>query len=304
MDYRWDDVRVFLGVWRHRTFSAAAKELGVEVSTVSRRLGAFEESLGVHLFDRTADGLLPTAAAEEMVAAAERAESAAREVARTAGGLERTPTGQVRITTLPGLAETFLAPVLPQLMAQHPGLRITVLVSQQIVDLTRNEADLAMRTVRPQSGDLVVQKLGASPYVLVASPALAGRLGTVGSLEALRGVPLVGWTPEFSMIPPARWMARHLAGVEPVMQSNSMAVQFRAAGAGAGLALLPVAFMSQVDGLVEVPVTRAFREQHPFPSDELWMVVHRALRQVPRVQCVWDFVLKHMKDHPMGQARS
>ena len=163
MDYRWDDVRVFLAVWRHRTFTAAAQQLDVEVSTVSRRLAAFEDALGARLFDRTTDGLLPSAAAEEILAAAERAESAAQEVARAAGGLERTPTGLVRITAVPGLAETFLSPLIPRLFALHPGLRVSIHSSQEFIDLTRNEADLSLRMQRPVAGDLVVQKLADIP---------------------------------------------------------------------------------------------------------------------------------------------
>jgi DNA-binding transcriptional LysR family regulator len=106
-DLRWDDVRLFLVLFRGRSLNRAAAELGVDASTVSRRLSAFEELIDTPLFDRTREGMLPTTAAEELVPAAEAAESNIQEVARSMLSFEREVEGSVRITAPPGLTSHF-----------------------------------------------------------------------------------------------------------------------------------------------------------------------------------------------------
>lgn len=155
LDYRWDDLRVFLALFRHRTLSGAGAALSLDASTVSRRLAGLEEALGATLFDRTRDGVLPTAAAEQLLSAAEDAENAAFAVARIAEGLERSPEGTVRITAPPLLVDAFLAPAMPGFRKRFPALTLELLASASFADLTRREADIALRMSRPSTGDLV-----------------------------------------------------------------------------------------------------------------------------------------------------
>ncbi len=291
-DFRWDDLRIFLATLRAGTFSGAAKTLGVEVSTASRRIAALEDSLGARLFDRTPDGLLPTVIAERLRPAAERTEVAALEAARAIEAVERKAEGLVRLTCAPGVAEQFVAPLLWSLVKRHPGLRIQLDARTGVADLMRNEADLAIRTVRPQGGDLVMQRLVEARSVVVASTARAKAAGVVKSPES---VPWIAWPREFSMIPAARWLSKAAPKAEPVLISNSMGAHLTAAASGLGFAVVAEQFLGVQPGLASVKLHASVVSAHPLPVEELWLVGHRALREVPRVAATWDFLVEQFR---------
>jgi DNA-binding transcriptional LysR family regulator len=292
-DLRWDDVRLFLVLFRGRSLNRAAAELGIDASTVSRRLAAFEELVDTPLFDRTRVGMLPTTAAEELVPAAEAAESNIRDLAASMLSFERKVEGSVRITAPPGFVELFLAPQLAVLLARHPGLRIEIDTSQQLLDLTRREADIALRTVKPSSGDLVITHFASSEYRPVATPAYAAELGTLKRWSDAR---FIAWGKELSHIPPARWLEKHLDGTEPVLRTSSLPAQVAAARSGLGVALLPEQ-IARLFALEALRVSRKLGKDAGFPREDLWLVGHRALRRVPRVDAVWQFLLE------LGRAR-
>jgi DNA-binding transcriptional LysR family regulator len=157
-----------------------------------------------------------------------------------------------------------------------------------VLDLTRREADLALRTVRPVRGDLVVTRLATVRWVVVAAPQVARALGT---LRSWTDAPWVGWGERLSSIAPARWLAAHARGAEPVVRSDSLMLQVALVRKGVGVALVPEPSASHY-GLVPVKTSTALREAaSEWSSDELFLVTHRALRQVPRVQVVWDLLV-------------
>src|SRR4051812_22279787 len=139
---RWDDVRIFLEVHRRGTLAAAAGRLGMDTSTVSRRLAALEADLGMKLFDRTRGGLAPAPAAERVIAAAEAMEAAHARLTRDALDVETAPEGVVRLSTAPGISSVFIAPALVRLRKRCPKLTIELDAVVQSRDLTRHEADL------------------------------------------------------------------------------------------------------------------------------------------------------------------
>ncbi|MGA9522935.1 MAG: LysR substrate-binding domain-containing protein, partial [Myxococcaceae bacterium] len=217
-------------------------------------------------------------------------EQAALEVARALEGVERAPEGLVRLNTLPGLTDHFLGPFLERVAARYPKLRLQIDSEARTVDLTRNEADLAVRTVRPQSGDLVMTQLATVEYVLLASPGLAESLGVVQDPGRL---PFIAWSPHRSGTPPARWLQTHAPEVEPVLYSDSLELHVHAARVGLGVALLPRQYLRVVDGLVEVALSGELRARSPMPMETLWLVSHRALRDVPRVAAVWEMLVEY-----------
>jgi DNA-binding transcriptional LysR family regulator len=288
----WDDVRLFLALCRAATVGAAARALGVDASTVSRRLVVLEESVKATLFDRGRDGITPTKAAEDLMPVAEEIEAVIQRFTTAAEGLEREVSGLVRITCPADVAAVIVAPLIRELSARHPGLRFELEPGEAVLDLTRRQADLALRTVRPASGDLVITKLVAIRWVVAATPALARELGTLRRWDA---APWVGWGERLGHIGPARWCATH-AGGDPVLRSDSLAVQVAAVVAGVGIALVPEPSLAHY-GLVPVafgPKLRAAAAS--WPADELFVVTHRALRDVPRVRAVWDALLARFAD--------
>jgi DNA-binding transcriptional LysR family regulator len=291
---RWDDARVLLALVQARTLSAAGARLGIDASTVSRRLSALEEALGARLFDRTPDGLLPTSLAEELAPHAEVMARAAAELTIAAEGREALPEGEVRVSAPPGAAEFLLAPALPRLNARYPRLRLALDASVAYVDLTRREADLALRARRPTSGDLIVRSLGESRGALYGSKAYVTELGRLRQLADAR---FIGWGDDLSHLPPGRFLAERVPPEAIVLRTSHMGTQLSAAAAGLGLVVLD-APMAKASGLVEVELAPNLRRSLPaLPAGESWLVVHRALREVPRVAAVWDFIIELAREH-------
>jgi DNA-binding transcriptional LysR family regulator len=292
-DLRWDDVRLFLALCRSPTVGAAAASLGVDSSTVSRRLVSMEEALAATLFDRGRDGITPTKAAEDLMPVAEEIEQVMTRFTTAAEGLEREVSGLVRITCPPDVAEVVVVPLLRGLLGRHPALRIEVDPREALVDLTRREADLALRTVRPTRGDLLVTSLRTVRWIAAAAPRLAQ---TSGVLRAWTEVPWVGWGERLSSIPAARWVQKHVKGIHPVVRSDSLTVQIASVAAGAGVALIPEPSVKHY-GLVPLQVNAKLRRSaETWPVDELFLVTHRALRNVPRVAAVWDMFVQRRGD--------
>ncbi|WP_394830565.1 LysR family transcriptional regulator [Pendulispora rubella] len=285
----WDDVKLFLALCRARTVGQAAEALGVDASTVSRRLATLEEALSATLFDRGRDGIAATEAAESLMPVAEEMEAVMARFASAAEGLEREVAGLVRITCPPDVADVVVAPILGELTARHPGLRIALDPGEAVVDLTRREADLALRTVRPARGDLVVTKVTTARWLAVAAPKVARSLGT---LRAWADAPWISWGERLANMAAARWLAKYARGVDPVVRSDSLTVQLSVVGAGVGVALLPEPSIAHY-GLVPVKLAPELQEDAAaWPADDLYLVTHRALRDVPRVRAVWDLLLE------------
>lgn len=293
---QWDDVRLFLSLMREGSLTHAAKQCGLDVSTMSRRLTVMEERLGSTLFLRSREGVRPTAAAEELVADAEVIDEAISRLQRRSAGFEVAPEGLVRLTAPPLVVETLIIPLIPRILATWPKLRLEVLSSQAVLDLSRREADLAVRTVKPESGDLVVVKLLEAPYAFYA----ARRARRLANARSLSGLPVVTWSTDASMIPAARWVNEHAKTANVVLRTNSLAAQLEAVRLGVGVGLLPASVAAHVEELV--PVT--LRGAPPLPSDVLWLVGHQALRRVPRVRAVWEFLQKAVAESlPLADAR-
>jgi len=294
---RWDDVRLFLALHRERTLSAAAARVGLDASTLSRRLAALEESLGAPLFDRTREGLVPTEGADRLLPAAEEMASAHARFARDASSLEREIEGWVRLSVPPGVADAFVGPALVRLRARHPRLRVELDASVRVVDLTRREADLAVRTMRPGSGDLVSVKLGERPWTPMIATAAAAR----GPVKAWTDLDWIAWGEDLASIPPARWLAKHAPGAPVVLRTSHFAAHVNAVEAGLGAALLPPAY-TRVARVAPVRVAKALEASvRELPTNETWLVGHRALRGVPRIAAVWAFLVEELGE---GLARA
>jgi DNA-binding transcriptional LysR family regulator len=284
----WDDVRLFLALCRSKTVGRAGKALGVDASTVSRRLVLLEESVKATLFDRGRDGITPTKAAEDLMPVAEEIEAVITRFTTAAEGLEREISGPVRITCPPDVAEVVVMPLLRTLRARHPALRFDLDPGESVLDLTRREADLALRTVRPTSGDLIVTRLLSMRWVVAAAPELARELGT---LKRWTDAPWVACGGRLAQVGPARWQARYVT-TEPAVRSESLSVLVAAVRTGIGVALLPEPSISFY-GLVPVKLGAALRpDAAAWPGDDLFLVTHRALRHVPRVSTVWTALVQ------------
>lgn len=283
---RWDDLRLFLALFRGRTLARAAADVGLDASSLSRRLASLEARVGVRLFDRTREGLAPTAYAERLVPEAESMEAAAQRFISGAASFERRVEGTVRLSASPALADCFVAPMLPRLIANHPELRVEIDTRVGLVDLARREADLALRSVRREGADLVQKRIALTRSVVACA---AGYARTLGRIRSWSGVRFIAWGEDASHLPQARWLREHAPDAKVVLVVSSLTTQIAAAEAGVGCVVLPRPYLG-ITSLVEPAMTRTLAATlDALPDDALWLVAHRALRHVPRIDAVWRF---------------
>ncbi len=288
----WEQIRLFLAVARERSLAAAGVRLGLDVSTVSRRLDRLEEELGAPLFDRTREGTTPTALAEQMVSHAEEMELSAARFASAGAQVETEVEGVVRLTVLPGIADIFVAPKLAELHRKHPRLIVDLDASVSYADLTRREADVAVRAMLPTSGDLVSVKLITAQALPMTSPKYARELGRLKRIEDARWI---AWASDLAHLPDAVWLRTYGPNVTPVLRTSHYASQLAAARAGLGVVIASKPY--ETVGLVPIEHGKSLANAWAaLPSGSLWLVGHRALRGVPRIAAVWSFVLETIRD--------
>jgi DNA-binding transcriptional LysR family regulator len=285
--FDWDQVRLFLAIAREGSLGGAGARLGLDVSTVSRRLDRLEEEVGAPLFDRSREGTTPTALAEQLVPHAEEMELSAARFASAGAQTETEVQGTVGLTVLPGIADVFVASRLRELHERHPRLVVELDASITYADLTRREADLAVRTQRPSSGDLVALKLVTVRALPMTSPDYARALGKLKRLEDARWI---AWGADLAHLPDAVWLRTHGPEVKPVLRTSHFASQLAAARNGLGVAIASAPYAKL--GLVPVAHAKGLDAAwDALPSGSLWLVGHRALRNVPRVAAVWNFLV-------------
>lgn len=282
-----EDLRVFLAVARSRTLSAAAKTLGVDQSTVSRRLGALESSLGKKLFERGPRAVTPTPLGEDLVPAALAAEAALLAFADAARARDAGPAGRVRIAMTEGIAQHAVVPhVLPELLRANPGLGVDLVTGDQAVDLSRHEADIALRFFRTPHGDLVGQRVARLSVGILAARSQRRSLARV----APRELPWIGYVHPGFTAPEAAWLAA-IGAPPPRLTCTSVEAQIAAVRAGLGVAVATRAQLRAYDDLVLLDEVQA----PAFPGLELHVVTRAAIRKVPRIAAVFEALVTALR---------
>jgi DNA-binding transcriptional LysR family regulator len=276
----WDDLRVALAVHRGRTLAAAGRMLGVDATTVGRRLTALEGALGARLFDRTPEGFTPTDAGRRAIAIAERTEDGVTDLARAVGGADARIEGTVRLTAGDGMLANVLVPALPVLLARHPGLRLELLAATRAYDLARREADLAVRLFRPREPALVTRRLADLPYGLYASPSYVARRGAPLRVSDLEKHDLLGFDASLERTPEMRWLLDRVPEDRFVARCSTTPVLVAACRAGLGIMACATPIAASEPELVRVLPRAAL------PAREAWAVYHPDLRSSARVGAV------------------
>jgi DNA-binding transcriptional LysR family regulator len=174
-----------------------------------------------------------------------------------------------------------VVPALASFRAKHPGIALELVTDIRALDLSRREADIALRLVRPDQGDLKLRKLGTVGYALYASPDYLASRGAVRA--GLAGHALIDWPVDYTIIPQVPWLRAHAAKADIVLRSASAITRQAAAAAGAGIALLP-----RLIGDPDPRLTHVASD--PPPTQDLWLVSHRDLATVPRIRVVAMFL--------------
>jgi DNA-binding transcriptional LysR family regulator len=264
----WSDLRHVLAAARAGTLAAAARRLGVNQTTVARRIAAAETALGVRLFDRIDGALRPTREGEAAVARAAQVEREVEALARGIGGADSSPEGVVRLTSVPILVNRLLVPALPRLHAAYPRLQVELIADRRNLHLTRREADIAVRLARPEAGTALGRRIGRLDYAVYGPRRGAG------------DPPWITYEDGLGHLPQARWIAAQVqAPAHAPLRVDDAETILHAVRAGLGKSLLPCFVAEDAKDLARIGARVAL-------SREIWLVVHRDLRAQARIGAV------------------
>lgn len=269
----WDLLRTFESVARLGSLTAAARALGVSQSTVSRQINKLEEVAGSPLLLRETP-VQPTEKGAALLEAVRPMVDAALTVQST---LEEAPQlhGEVTLTTVGELLRWVLAPALPSFYAAYPGLRLRILADNRISSLAAGEADVALRVIRPERGELIAQRLHCESYGIYAAEDLALH----------PAVPWLGLCGSLSRVPEQRYAQRAFAPRPPRLLLEDMESLALSVAGGLGIAVLPQGLAGRMAGVVEVaPGQVGVGVVDPIPSRDFWLVVHRSKQRLPKVR--------------------
>lgn len=274
----WDDIRALLAVARRGTLSAAAASLGVGIATLSRRIDRLESTLGVPLFVRQQSGYQLTEDGADLIETAEAMEAAAFTL--TSGAARQAElSGRVRLATAENLATGLILPALPAFRAAYPGVAVDVVTDIMTVNIHRRDADLAVRMVKPQRGNVTVRRLGTLGYGLYASAAYAAEREAGG--DTGRDA-FVTWGEVYAHLPAAQWMEQALQGRPSAVTTTSLATQVAAVAAGLGLSVIPH-FLAAEAGLVCIDADIGVEQP-------IYLVIQSDLAHSRRTRALADFL--------------
>ncbi|MBO9101210.1 MULTISPECIES: LysR family transcriptional regulator [unclassified Rhizobium] len=280
----WENLRHFLAVAHSGTLSGAARALKVDHATVSRRLAALEAELDVVLVNRLPRSCRLTAIGQQVLDQAVTMESAANGIARIARAAHTPLIGKVTLSAPPVLAAHLLAQHLARFRSLYPDIRLSLAAQAQQVSLSRREADVALRLVRPEETGSFALKLGVMPFGLYA------RRDYPHPDEPDRWQ-FIAYDESFADMPQQKWLLGVAGARSVACELNDISGHLIAARAGAGVAGLPCFLGDAGRDLVRIG------EDAPSFSREIWVVVHRDLRKTPSVRAVMDFVIALITQH-------
>jgi DNA-binding transcriptional LysR family regulator len=280
----WDNARIFLAIHRIGTLRGAAEQLRIDQATVGRRLAAMEQSLGARLFLRTSSGYVATPAGELAVGAIERMEQGAEQLLRQTQGIDERLCGVVRLTATDNAAHHFLIGAMQKLHASHPAIRVVLTTSTELSNLTRREADLAVRTVRPTSPDLISRHLKRMETGLYASRQYLEKHGEPQAGTALAGHDVVIYQRTILARHSVALCGESTANARVVMEVSSGMMLMEGVRAGLGMGEMPTYMGDAQPTLQRIWPTRS----EPY---DMWLVLHSDLNRTARVRAVADAVI-------------
>jgi len=288
--FDWNDLRHFLAVARAGSTLAAAKVLGTSQSTVHRRLAELEARVGRRLIKRHPTGYRLTELGERLLPFAERAEQAITAFERQSLASDKDLTGTVRVTCTATVADRMTkSPLIDAFHSRYPGLQVELIITHRILDLSKAEADIAIRVGEPLDDALVGRKIMDVPRAVYASRAYVERHGRPTSGEDLANHFIVAYDGDVANSDPARWLRGLAPQATVAARSDSWPGLVMAVKSGIGLGALPVYI-----GDCEKDLIRLI---DPVPElvTHLWLLMHPDMQRTPRVRVFFDFVVAEIK---------
>jgi DNA-binding transcriptional LysR family regulator len=290
-DLDWEDLRLFLAVARAGTLSGAARKIRVSQPTLGRRVRRLEAACGQALFQRRPEGFTLTAAGSALLADAEAMDAAAARLALRRAGADPAPTGTVRIASGEWMAR-FFAGSAPELQAALPGIELELVAAQQYANLSRREADIALRNQMPDAGALYVRQLKGFAYAVYGSRDYVARTPATAGEARYRNCSWIGFDDSLAHMPTARWLASKREGRQPELRCSRAMLVMDGVRAGAGLGVLAC-----VAGDEDPALQRLTPPIAELSGQPLYLVVHRELRGVPRIRTTSAAIVALMARH-------
>ncbi|WP_050930123.1 LysR family transcriptional regulator [Aestuariivita boseongensis] len=288
INFDWNQARAFLVTAEEGSLSAAARALGLTQPTLGRQVAALEESLGVLLFNRTGRNLTLTEAGLDLVEHVRAMANAAHGFSLTASGRNRAIEGHVTITAGDWTAVYILPRALRRLREIAPGITVEIISSNDVQDLRRREADIALRHVRPDQPELIAQKLRDDEVRLYATPRYLEIFGVPKSVRDLKGHIIAGFEP----------VERHLAAAQAMgLAMTRDNLRFSSAST---LAMLEIVRLGEAIGMMGkdmagmVPDLQLVTEDFTPMNVETWLVSHRELQTNRRIRLVFDLLAEEL----------
>jgi len=274
----WDDLRFFLALARSGSISAAARELGVNHSTVSRRIQALEEKHGVQLFQRQSGGYQMLDAADAILAQAEAIEAQSQQISRILFGKDTRLEGPINITMPHDIFEHCLASELAEFSRQHPGIELNVMVSQGLRNLASREADIAIRLTPEPPDYLVGRKVAGLQHGLYCA----------SNYDLNDGVGVICWGGE-QVLP--SWAQDHYPDAHIALRVDDLSSMHAAVKAGFGVARMPCYMPDSIadPAVKKLPLTQ------PRSDWSVWLLSHVDLRKTARVQKLKSYLLTSLE---------
>ncbi|WP_374471026.1 LysR family transcriptional regulator [Phenylobacterium sp.] len=284
----WSDVRIFLAISRAGTLAGAAKTLGLSHPTVGRRLRALEQATGHTLFQRTADGLVPTEEGMAITSMAEQMEEGALAMERRLAGGEQNLQGSLRISSADWFGAYVLPPIISEFVKTYPDVDLELLTGTRLFSLAQREADIAFRIVPFDAPDIVQRRLVRVAYGAYVAAGLPEPVFGDGA-----GFRLITMDTSTGQFPDIAWLRDSFPNARPVLASNNRNVQAWLCRQGVGIAVLPQVVGDQAPGL------RRLRLPSDAPSRDIWMGYHRDLRRLQRLRAFIATVTDHLATAPL-----
>ncbi|MCB1479924.1 MAG: LysR family transcriptional regulator [Rhodobiaceae bacterium] len=285
---KWDNLRVFLAIARAGQILGAAKKLGLDQATASRRLSALENDLGATLFQRHTTGVVVTPAGERLLPIAERMESEAMAAQSLIGQSDVALSGTVRIGAPDGFGNFFLAPLLAEMADTHPELRIQLVPIPRNFSLSKREADIAITVERPTEGRLFARKLTDYTLSLYASQSYLDQIGGIGSQGELRKCLFVTYVQDMIWSPHLDYSEPYVSQCGQVLECAGIVGQMQAL-ATRGVGFVHDYTAHSIPGLVRVLPDISLKRSY-------WIVTHADVRGLRRVTEVMDFISARTKE--------
>lgn len=284
MQFDWDDLRFFQAVARTGSLSGAAKRLGVNHSTVSRRIAAFEEHLGVRLFARLPSGYAPTPAGMDMLESTARMESEAESLERRVLGRDSRLTGSLRVTA-PDLAMIQYLPGFRAFRRDYPGIDLELVAENALTNLTKRDADVALRVADRPAEHLFGRCLGRLPVAIYGSKDWFDAQEEPLDLESASWI---GWDESLGIGDLHRYLRAEHPGASVTCRVNTAELMRKAIQAGLGIGPIPCTTAAADGDLTQV------LPPHPSLERKLWILIHRDLRNNSRVRCFMEFMAEYI----------